>query len=88
MRKARQPGVFEVQEVSPPPRSLGIHALPASTSNGDWIDVGGSAYVVQSVVLQYKLVRGRYQRDHQRLEVTAGGRLLAEQFLEGLLELD
>ncbi len=32
-----------------------------STHNGDLIEVEGSAYVVQSVVLQYKLVRGRYK---------------------------
>jgi hypothetical protein len=27
-RKARHPGLFEVEDVSPPKRSLGIHALP------------------------------------------------------------
>ena len=26
--RARQPGLFEVQDVTPPRRSLGIHALP------------------------------------------------------------
>jgi hypothetical protein len=27
-KKARQPGLFEVEDISPPRRSLGIHALP------------------------------------------------------------
>ena len=106
-RKARQPGLFEVTDISPPPQSLGIHALPPvrvgrllcatgacgratclpsarlcpvascptasrrpppspaapqNTLNGDQIEVEGSAYVVRSVVMQYKLVRGRYRR--------------------------
>lgn len=32
-----------------------------NTHNGDQIEVEGSAYVVQSVIMQYKLVRGRYK---------------------------
>ncbi|PRW51179.1 hypothetical protein C2E21_5649 [Chlorella sorokiniana] len=78
--------MFEIQDISPPPRSLGIHALPPSTHNGDLIEVEGSAYVVQSVVMQYKLVRGRYKRDHARLEVQGTGRMLANLFLEELYQ--
>ena len=33
-RKARQPGLFEIQDISPPPRSLGIHALPPVSGFG------------------------------------------------------
>ncbi|KAI3426905.1 hypothetical protein D9Q98_006849 [Chlorella vulgaris] len=87
-KKARQPGLFEVEDVSPPKRSLGIHALPPNTHNGDQIAVAGSSYVVQSVVMQYKLVRGKYCREHARLEVQGTGRYLANSFLEGLWQLE
>ncbi|KAK9795514.1 hypothetical protein WJX73_003068 [Symbiochloris irregularis] len=70
-RRARRPGTFEVNIVTPPPLSLGIHALPPDTHNGDQIEVEGSNYVVSCVVLQYKLVGGRYQRDNNRLEIQA-----------------
>ncbi|PSC75507.1 hypothetical protein C2E20_1129 [Micractinium conductrix] len=85
-RKARAPGLFEVQDLSPPPQSLGIHALPPNTHNGDQIELDGAAYVVQSVVLQYRLVRGKYRRDHARLEVRNTGRMLANLFLEELYQ--
>ncbi len=32
-----------------------------NTHNGDQIEVEGSAFVVQAVVMQYKLVRGKYR---------------------------
>ncbi|KAL4423425.1 hypothetical protein ABPG77_010003 [Micractinium sp. CCAP 211/92] len=86
-RKARMPGLFEVQDVSPPPRSLGIHALPPNTHNGDQIEVEGSAFVVQAVVMQYKLVRGKYRRDHARLEVQNTGRMLANMYLEEMYRM-
>ncbi|GAB4818638.1 hypothetical protein N2152v2_005684 [Parachlorella kessleri] len=87
-KKARAPGLFEVQDISPPKRSLGIHALPPTTHNGDEIEVEGSSYVVQSVVMQFKLVRGRYEREHARLEVQHTGRFLYNTFLEELYRLD
>jgi hypothetical protein len=34
-RKARKPGLFEIKVMSPPPRSLGIFALPPNTHNGE-----------------------------------------------------
>ena len=37
--KASQEGFFEVEEVSPPPESLGIHSLPPRTHNGDSVSV-------------------------------------------------
>lgn len=86
-RKARVPGLFEVHDVSPPPRSLGIHALPPNTHNGDQIEVEGSAFLVQAVVMQYKLVRGKYRRDHARLEVQNTGRMLANLYLEEMYRM-
>lgn len=40
--KARQPGLFEISIVAPPPRSLGIFALPPLTHNGEMIEVVSS----------------------------------------------
>ncbi|GLC44090.1 hypothetical protein PLESTB_000930500 [Pleodorina starrii] len=85
-KKARQPGLYEVRVVTPPPRSLGIYALPPNTQCGEEIDVEGSSYVVTTVVLQYKLRGGKYVRDHNRLDVQPTGRWLVNQMLEGLIK--
>lgn len=84
-KKARTPGLYEVRVVTPPPRSLGIYALPPNTACGEEIDVEGSSYVVTTVVLQYKLRGGKYVRDHNRLDVQPTGRWLVNQMLEGLI---
>ena len=72
--------------MSPPPKSLGAHALPPDTHNGDRIELDGTEYVVRGLVLRYRLVRGRYERDASVLEVSTQGRFLVERFLQGLLE--
>ena len=43
-------------------------------------------FVVTSLVLKYKLVAGRYQRDHNRLEVQQTSRYLMNLYYDGLLE--
>jgi hypothetical protein len=125
--------MFEVEDISPPRRSLGVHELPPvrhsqrfcaggaaaaaaaasaaklrahllparawpprwrpvfiipccplpqNTHNGDFIELeapgaeAAATYVVQSVVLQYKLVKGKYKQEHKRLEVNQTGRFL------------
>ena len=85
-RKASRPGVFEVKVITPPPRSLGVFELPPLTHNGEEIVVDGEGYVVQRLVLTYKLHKGRYQRDHNRLEVTPTGRWFTEQMLSNLMQ--
>ncbi|KAG2451376.1 hypothetical protein HYH02_003978 [Chlamydomonas schloesseri] len=85
-KKAKQPGLYEVQVVTPPPRSLGIYALPPNTQCGEEIDVEGQGYVVTTVVLQYKLRGGKYVRDHNRLDVQPTGRWLVNQMLENLIK--
>ncbi|KAG1680431.1 hypothetical protein FOA52_015524 [Chlamydomonas sp. UWO 241] len=84
--KARQPGRFEIQVVAPPPRSLGIFALPPLTHNGEMIEVDGDGYVVTATVFQFKLQKGKYVRDHNRLDVLPTGRWLLNQQLESLLK--
>lgn len=43
-------------------------------------------YVVSGVVLQYKLVRGRYEREHNRLEVQTTGRYITNAWLQHLMD--
>ncbi len=43
-------------------------------------------FVVTSLVLQYKLVGGRYQRDHNRLEVQQTSRYFVNLYYDSLLE--
>jgi hypothetical protein len=84
-RKARKPGLFEVKVVTPPPRSLGVYALPPLTHNGEEIEIDGHGYVVTSLVLKYKLHKGKYVRDHSRLEVQPTGRYFLNMMLDNLI---
>ena len=43
-------------------------------------------FVVSSLIFQYKLVCGRYQRDHNRLDVQETSRFFLNLHLESLLE--
>jgi hypothetical protein len=47
---------------------------------------GVQDYVVSGVVLQYKLVRGRYEREHNRLEVLSTGRYITNAWLQHLMD--
>ncbi|WIA30383.1 hypothetical protein OEZ86_000469 [Tetradesmus obliquus] len=83
--KARKPGLFEIKVVTPPPRSLGIYALPPMTHNGEEIEIEGQGYVVTRLELTFKLVKGRYVRDHSRLEVQPTGRYFLNMMLDNLI---
>jgi len=76
--------MYEVEIITPPPRSLGIHALEPNTGCGDEVEVEGHSFVVRSVVLKYRLERGKYVRDHNRLEVMPTSRFFLNKMLESL----
>lgn len=65
---------------------MGIYALPPNTHNGEQIEIEGEAYVVTSLVLRYKLVRGRYVRDHNQLDVQPTGRYFLNMMLDNLVK--
>lgn len=44
----------------------------------------GHSFVVRSVVLKYRLERGKYVRDHNRLEVMPTSRFFLNKMLESL----
>eukprot|EP01024_Parvocaulis_polyphysoides_P021608 TRINITY_DN2023_c0_g1_i2.p2 TRINITY_DN2023_c0_g1~~TRINITY_DN2023_c0_g1_i2.p2 ORF type:complete len:121 (-),score=3.22 TRINITY_DN2023_c0_g1_i2:276-638(-) len=85
-RKAQTPGMFEVEEITPPKRSLGIHCFHPNTHCGEEIEVEGQGYVVSCVVLRYKLERGKYIRDHNKLEVQKTPRYFLNLMLNDLYE--
>ncbi|KAF8069411.1 hypothetical protein HT031_001526 [Scenedesmus sp. PABB004] len=107
--------------MTPPPKSLGIYALPPNTHNGEEIEIDGAGYVVTSLVLKYRasggaraaraaragtgaaararrcadasaaararaqLHKGRYVRDHSRLEVQPTSRFFLNIMLDSLI---
>lgn len=42
-------------------------------------------FVVRTLVLKYKLVGGRYQRDHSRLDCTSTSRFIVDTYFDQLL---
>lgn len=46
------------------------------------MQVAGQDYIVDSLVIQYKLVKGRYERSHHRLDVLSTSRYLLNRNLE------
>ena len=44
----------------------------------------GSSYVVESLILRFRLVNGRYQQEHRRVDVNKTGRFLYNTFLESV----
>jgi hypothetical protein len=47
---------------------------------------GEGCFVVSSVVLKYRLERGKYVRDHNRLEVQPTGRYFLNRMLDNIYE--
>ena len=48
------------------------------------LQVAGQDYIVDSLVIQYKLVKGRYERSHHRLDVLSTSRYLLNRNLESV----
>lgn len=53
--QARQPGLFEIKVTTPPPRSLGIYALPPLTHTGEEIEIDGQGYIVTALNVHFRL---------------------------------
>jgi hypothetical protein len=51
------------------------------------LQIEGEEYIVTGLVLQYKLQRGKYVRDHSKLEVQRTGRFLYNEFLRDMMKL-
>lgn len=50
------------------------------------IEIDGQGYVVTGLVLKYKLVKGKYVREHNRLEVQPTGRYFVNMMLDNLIK--
>ena len=57
-------------------------------SPGDEIEIDGQFFIVEKTRVRWKLERGRYVRDHKRLDVLGTGRYLSNMFLNSLLEIE
>mmetsp|Transcript_55889 Transcript_55889/g.177120 ORF Transcript_55889/g.177120 Transcript_55889/m.177120 type:complete len:98 (+) Transcript_55889:469-762(+) len=84
--RAFRPEDYEVVVLSPPQRNLGIHTLEKNTQCGEIVAVKEQEYVVSQVTYQYKLIRGRYKKEHKRLDVKETSRYLLDMQLTDLLE--
>jgi hypothetical protein len=51
------------------------------------LQIEGQEYVVTALVLQYKLQKGKYVRDHSKLEVLRTGRFLYNEYLSSMMKL-
>ena len=51
------------------------------------LQIEGQEYIVTALVLRYKLTRGRYVRDHNKLEVLRTGRYLYNEYLSNMMQL-
>lgn len=61
LRLAARPSLESIPPVS------SYCAIPATTASG--LQIEGKEYIVTSLILQYKLQRGRYVRDHCKVQV-------------------
>ena len=77
---------YAVRTFTPPQTDLGIVQLPGVVANGDSVDMHGKAWVVSRISTQFKLQRGRYMKDGQRLYVVETSRWLLNRQLNELLE--
>jgi hypothetical protein len=50
------------------------------------VQIEGKEYVVTSLVLQYRLERGKYVRDHSKVKVLATGRYFYNEYLSAMME--
>ena len=76
-----------LQVITPPPRSLGIHSLEPNQGCGDEFELEGEgSFVVSRTVHKYKLEKGKYVKDHKRLEVEPTGRYFLNRMLDDIYE--
>ena len=77
---------FEVVEITPPPRCLGVRCFPTNIHCGESVTIEGQAYTVSAVTHRYQLRKGRYEPSEKRLDVLSTGRYLLNLYLDGLLD--
>ena len=50
------------------------------------MQIEGKEYVVTSLILQYRLERGKYVKDHSKVKVLATGRYFYNEYLSAMME--
>jgi len=84
-RREREDSFFSVRRVSPPRKDIGFYHSPSLVACGETIEIAERQYVIERVSSHWRLVRGKYVRDVQRLHVTELSRWLTQRSLEELL---
>ncbi|THU63521.1 hypothetical protein C4D60_Mb01t16670 [Musa balbisiana] len=77
---------FEVVEITPPPRSLGVRCFPSNIHCGESVTIEGQTYTVSAVTHRYQLRKGKYEPREKRLDVQSTSRYILNLYLENLLE--
>ncbi|XP_074563901.1 uncharacterized protein LOC141820475 [Curcuma longa] len=77
---------FEVVEISPPPRNLGIRCFPSNIHCGESVTIEGETYTVCAVTHRYQLRKGKYEPREKRLDVQRTSRYILNLYLNDLLE--
>ncbi|KAI3725986.1 hypothetical protein L1987_65783 [Smallanthus sonchifolius] len=77
---------YEVIEITPPPRNLGIRCFPSNLQCGDGVTIEGQNYTISAVTHRYQLRKGKYEPSEKRLDVLSTGRYILNLYLENLLE--
>ncbi|GBG82013.1 hypothetical protein CBR_g34193 [Chara braunii] len=85
-KKPQQNLPYHVTVITPPPRSLGVHAFPPNIQCGETVHVEEEPYIVSAVTYRYQLRRGQYEQKQKLLEVQTTSRYIVNLFLEQVLQ--
>ncbi|WOL04159.1 hypothetical protein Cni_G12880 [Canna indica] len=77
---------FQVVEITPPPRNLGIRCFPSNIHCGECVTIEGQTYTVSAVIHRYQLRKGKYEPREKRLDVQSTSRYILNLYLENLLD--
>ncbi|ONK77669.1 uncharacterized protein A4U43_C02F9220 [Asparagus officinalis] len=77
---------YQVVEITPPPRHLGVRCLPMNIHCGESVTIEGQMYTVSAVTHRYQLRKGKYEPSEKRLDVQSTGRYILNLYLDNLLE--
>ncbi|KAL1498481.1 hypothetical protein AB1Y20_013806 [Prymnesium parvum] len=77
--------LYDVKEVTPPPKKLGTFRLEPSLSCGDIIQHKGRTFVIQKVSYMYSYVGGTYRMTSKGADVKETSREAVEKFMTRML---
>mmetsp|Transcript_34856 Transcript_34856/g.66966 ORF Transcript_34856/g.66966 Transcript_34856/m.66966 type:complete len:184 (+) Transcript_34856:175-726(+) len=85
-RDNRDKLLFEVREITPPPKRLGLFRLEPSTGCGDMIEARNTTFVIKKVAYKYMYSGGSYKMVSKGADVKETSRDAVEQFMNRMLD--